>query len=102
MPSAWEILKGNSTLDSGRAWDHLNNQEGGEIVYTDRYATEKELEFTMEPATLGFDLVSANAVFILAPADVSFTLVPADITFETVAVKEFETEPAEFEFKTGC
>jgi hypothetical protein len=26
---AWEILYDNSTLASGDAWEHLNNQEGG-------------------------------------------------------------------------
>ena len=29
MPTAWEILKSNSTLQSGTAWEHLNNQAGG-------------------------------------------------------------------------
>ncbi len=26
---AWEILYDNSTLTTGDAWEHLNNQEGG-------------------------------------------------------------------------
>lgn len=34
---AWETLTGNSTLPSGDAWEHLNNQtgggEGGETVF---------------------------------------------------------------------
>jgi len=29
MPDTWTILKENSSLDSGDAWEHLNNQEGG-------------------------------------------------------------------------
>lgn len=29
MPDAWTILKENSSLDSGDAWEHLNAQEGG-------------------------------------------------------------------------
>ena len=27
--TAWEILTGNSTLQTGTAWEHLNNQAGG-------------------------------------------------------------------------
>jgi hypothetical protein len=36
MATAWEVLKQNSTLVSGTAWEHLNNQEGGGegIFYT--------------------------------------------------------------------
>lgn len=32
--TAWEILTGNSTLSSGTAWQHLNNQEagGGDVI----------------------------------------------------------------------
>ena len=29
MADAWEILYANSTLQTGDAWEHLNNQEGG-------------------------------------------------------------------------
>lgn len=29
MPDAWTILKENSSLESGDAWEHLNNQETG-------------------------------------------------------------------------
>ncbi len=29
MPDAWTILKNNSSLASGDAWEHLNNQMGG-------------------------------------------------------------------------
>lgn len=29
MPDAWTILKDNSTLAQGDAWEHLNNQGGG-------------------------------------------------------------------------
>ena len=29
MPNAWTVLKENSSLVSGTAWEHLNNQEGG-------------------------------------------------------------------------
>lgn len=39
MADAWTTLKNNSTLDSGDAWLHLNNQNAGtgtgEIVYRD-------------------------------------------------------------------
>ena len=30
---AWETLISNSTLSSGDAWEHLNNQSGGGITY---------------------------------------------------------------------
>ena len=30
MATAWEVLKSNSTLVSGTAWEHLNNQAGGD------------------------------------------------------------------------
>ncbi len=29
MPDTWTILKANSSLGSGDAWEHLENQEGG-------------------------------------------------------------------------
>ncbi len=29
VPNAWTVLKENSSLVSGTAWEHLNNQEGG-------------------------------------------------------------------------
>jgi hypothetical protein len=35
MATAWEVLKQNSTLVSGTAWEHLNNQlPGDEGFYT--------------------------------------------------------------------
>jgi hypothetical protein len=37
---AWDILVSNSTLQTGTAWEHLNNQLGdGQIVYVDRLNT---------------------------------------------------------------
>jgi hypothetical protein len=37
--TAWEILLENSTIQVGTAWDHLNNQGGGEIKYIERIST---------------------------------------------------------------
>lgn len=33
--TAWQILTANSTLPSGTAWQHLNNQAGGGVVVND-------------------------------------------------------------------
>lgn len=30
--SAWDLITANSSLPDGSAWEHLNAQEGGEIV----------------------------------------------------------------------
>lgn len=32
MPTAWELLTGNSTLQTGTAWEHLNAQKQGQII----------------------------------------------------------------------
>ena len=45
MATAWEILTGNSTLPSGTAWEHLNNQQGGSgvgVVLLDGLEVEME------------------------------------------------------------
>jgi len=44
MPDAWTILKENSSLESGDAWEHLNNQMGGDgSGYILAYLAEAEL-----------------------------------------------------------
>jgi hypothetical protein len=53
--TAWEILTGNSTLSSGTAWEHLNNQEtgGGTVVENVILQIFEELEVEYE---MGYDV----------------------------------------------
>lgn len=49
--TAWEILTGNSTLLSGTAWDHLNNQNGdggGDVIINTTVYGELEVELMSE------------------------------------------------------
>ena len=46
--TAWEMLTGNSTLSSGTAWDHLNNQTGGEVIINTTVYGELEVEIMSE------------------------------------------------------
>lgn len=46
--TAWEILTGNSTLLSGTAWDHLNNQGGGDVIINTTVYGELEVELMSE------------------------------------------------------
>jgi hypothetical protein len=62
MPDAWTILKTNSTLDSGDAWEHLNNQSGesgpgGSLVLIDGLDLEVDMSaYDVEIMEAGFDV----------------------------------------------
>lgn len=80
---AWEILKDNSTLSTGDAWEHLNNQNSGTgsgtgtgedyPVYIDALFVEVSvLEYDLQINTPDYDLElddSETEVYIDTPAE---------------------------------
>ena len=73
MADAWATLIDNSTLTgSYDAWEHLNAQGGGEIIYLDRYISDNRLNFKVEKADLKFDF-NTTIKFNIEPNEMNFT-----------------------------
>ena len=68
---AWETLTGNSTLPSGDAWEHFNNQQagggGGETV------------FLLGPATAECNTIATAQVMAALSANVNNEQLTANI-----------------------
>ena len=72
--TAWEILTGNSTLSSGTAWQHLNNQEagGGTVIENIILQVFDDIEVEYE---MGYDVEIDDGDVIVEIDDTEFEVV---------------------------
>lgn len=82
--TAWQILTGNSTLPSGTAWQHLNNQQGGnggEPIYIERLHT----------------IYGERVIQLMSDYEVSLEgediVVEVETDFDVELIKEFKVKP---------
>jgi len=80
MATAWEVLKSNSTLLSGTAWDHLNNQAGGGGPATLSYIEGWDLE--IEDMEYALQIDDQEVVLEIEDSDLVLELDSDDVDLE--------------------
>ena len=83
MADAWATLLEHTTLSSGDAWNHLNNQEGGGGSATpDCYGAKEGLSFSIEPPVITFDIAAVEYAFQFEASKIDFSVKALPMTLE--------------------
>lgn len=79
MPSIWDLIKANSTLETGSFWDHLNSQSSSDVTLNVDFSLDVNidgmvLEVEMESLSITVSDISDDLAFELDDDQVTLAL----------------------------